>query len=515
MTPRGEILAVDDDPDLLDLISAALSREGFAVSCAATGEEGLAKVTAGGFDAVILDLMMPGMGGVAALREIKKVAPGLEVIILTAHGSVDSAVECMRLGAFDYLKKPFGLEALASAAARAVEKKRFAEIASAAFSAESPEGLMDIAAAAASRLFGADEALLGLRRPGRGLRVSGFYGEGSELPLEAAPEVCARALLLLREAGAEVMQFCGQAAFPGISGLGALLAIALPDGESGPGVLCVTRRPGRPDFAEADLRRARVLGPLVALSLKNSQLNWELRSARGQLLRSQKMEALGLLVGQVTHDFNNLLSVIIGSLQLLREDPSPGNTTKLSGNILEMAKGSAALIKQLLSFSRRGDAPAAPVDVSAVLGDSRLILAKLAGKSAAVEFELAEGLPKVRIRPEHLKQAAFNLAVNARDSMPSGGRIFVTARAAAGGEPPPEVKPGPCVVLEIADEGTGIPPENLERIFEPFFTTKPDGKGTGLGLHIVQGMAAEYGGAVTAGNRPGGGAAFRIFLPAA
>lgn len=514
MTPRGEVLAIDDDPDLLDLISAALSREGFAVSCAASGEEGLAKVTANGFDAVILDLMMPGMGGVAALREIKKVAPALEVVILTAHGSVDTAVECMRLGAFDYLKKPFGLEALSAAAARAVEKKRFAEIAAAAFSAESPEGLMDIAAASASRLFGADEALLGLRRPGRGLRVSGFYTPGSELPLDAAPAVCARALLLLREAGAEVLQLAG-ADFPGVRGLGGLVAISLPDGESGPGVLCVTRRAGRPGFSEADLRRARVLGPLVALALKNSQLNWELRSARGQLLRSQKMEALGLLVGQVTHDFNNLLSVIIGSVQLLKEDPSPGNASRMSGNILEMAKGAAALIKQLLSFSRRSDAPAVPVDVSAVLGDSRLILAKLAGANVTVEYSLAEGLPKVRIRPEHLKQAAFNLAVNAKDSMPSGGRIFVTTRAAAAGEPPQGVKAGPCVVLEIADEGPGIPPGDLERIFEPFFTTKPDGKGTGLGLHIVQGVAAEYGGAVTASNRPGGGAAFRVYLPAA
>ena len=516
MTPRGEILVIDDDPDLLALISAALSREGFAVACAGSGEEGLAKVTGNGFDAAILDLMMPGMGGVAALREIKKVAPGVEVVILTAHGSVDSAVECMRLGAFDYLKKPFGLEALASAAARAVEKKRFSEIAAASFSAESPEGLMDIAAASAARLFGADEALLGLRRPGRGLRVSSFYGPGSELALDAAPGVCASALERLEGAGAEVMQLYGQAACPGVAGLGTLLAIALPAGESGPGVLCVTRRADRPGFSEDDLRRARALGPLIGLALKNSQLNWELRAARGQLLRSQKMEALGMMVGQVTHDFNNLLSVIVGSAQLLREDPSPGNASRLSANILEMAKGASALIRQVLSFSRHGDAPAVPVDLNAVLEDSRLILGKLAGRTAAVEYSLAAGLPKTRIRPEHLKQVVFNLTVNARDSMPGGGRIRVATRAAAEGEPlPPGLAPGRYSVLEVADEGGGIPPENLGRIFEPFFTTKPDGKGTGLGLHIAQNVAGEYGGVITAGNRPEGGAVFRVYLPAA
>ncbi|OGR80238.1 MAG: hypothetical protein A2X32_06255 [Elusimicrobia bacterium GWC2_64_44] len=519
MICRGEILAIDDDPDLLSLITEALSREGFAVSCAASGEEGLAKVTANGYDLVILDLMMPGMGGLAALREIKKVAPRVEVIILTAHGSVDSAVESMRLGAFDYLKKPFSITALAAAAGRAVEKKRFAEIAAAAFSAESPEGLMDVAAASAARLFGADEALLGRHSQGRGLKVSGFYGPGSVLPLDAAPELCRRGLELLAEAGAEVLLAVGGEGAEGLPGgaeQGSALFIALPCGEAGPGVLCVTRQAGRPGFGEDDLRRARVIGPLVALALKNSELNWDLRSARGQLLKSQKMEALGMLVGQVTHDFNNLLSVIIGSVQLLREVQSPESSSRISQNILDMAKGASALIKQLLSFSRRGDAPAAPADINGALEDVKLIIVKLSGKSTGVAYALEPGLPKVRIRPEHLKQVALNLALNARDAMPDGGRISVATRPASEGEPlPAGLKPGRYAVLEVSDEGPGIPEGDLEKIFEPFFTTKADGKGTGLGLHIVQGVAREYGGGVLAGNRPGGGAVFSVFLPAA
>lgn len=518
---RGEVLVIDDDLDLLELVSAALSREGFSVACASSGEEGVAMVTANGFDAVILDIMMPGMGGIAALKELKKIAPGVEVIILTAHGSVDTAVESMRLGAFDYLKKPFSIKDLAVAAGRAVEKKRFGEIAAASFSAESPEGLMDTAAAAAARLFGADEALLGLQRPGRGLKVSGLYGPGSGFPMEAAAGVCRRALDLLANAGADVLAL-GSAGEPRAEtlgagpGIGCALVVALA-GDAGPnGVLCVTRAPGRPDFGEDDLRRAKIMGPLVSLAVKNSELNWELRAARGRLLRTQKMEALGMLVGQVTHDFNNLLSVIIGSVQLLQENPSPGNSAKLSGDILNMARGATALIRQLLQFSRANDAPAVPADPGLLLEDVRLILGKLAGKTVLVEYALGQGLPKVRIKPEHFKQVALNLALNARDSMPGGGRIFVATRLAAPGEAlPAGMAGGNWVVLEISDEGPGIPAENLEKIFEPFFTTKPEGEGTGLGLHIAQGVAREYGGGILAGNRREGGAVFRVFLPAA
>lgn len=514
MLSRGEILAVDDDPDILELLSSALSREGFAVTCAASGEEALARVTAGAFDLVVLDLMMPGMGGAAALRAIRGLAPDTEVIILTAHGSVDSAVECLRGGAFDYLKKPFGLAELAAAVGRGVEKRLFARLAAASFSAESPEGLMDFCAASAARLFAADEALVGVELPGKGFKVSCFYGPGSALALDAGEEVCRRALDLLAGAKTESLAAAGPGALPGVEGVGHLLAAALPDSGNGPGVLCVTRAPGRPQFGEDDLKRARVLGPLAALALRNSELNWQLRSARSGLVRAQKMEALGLMVGQVSHDFNNLLSVIMGSAVLLREDPSPGNAGRISAGILEVSRASAALIKQLLAFSRGGPGQPGPADLNAALGAIRLVMDKLAGKERPVAYELATGLPRVRISAERFKQAALNLVANARDALPRGGAIRVATRLAAPEELSRRGAAGPFVVLEVEDSGAGIAPADLPRVFEAFYTTKPDGKGTGLGLHIVRSVAEENGGWAEAANREGGGAVFRVFLPA-
>ena len=513
---KGEVLIVDDDADLLEMVSVALARDGFRTTGAVSGEEAVARVTAGGFDLVLLDIMMPGMGGIAALSEIKRISPGVEVVILTAHGSVDTAVESMRLGAFDYLKKPFSITDLCAVADRAVEKRRFNEIAKAAFCAEDPVALLATVAVAAARLFCAERAFLQLEDRGAGRRGSFYPAEGGMPP---GAGFCPGALKLLRESGSEVLAL--NLGDPRLEALGcgadhdAVLLTALSEGERVTGLLCACRPAGQPPFGDAELRRAKVLGPLVSLAVRNSELNGELRSTRVQLLHNQKMEALGMLAGQVTHDFNNLLTVIIGSVQLLRENPSPGNSVKLSGDILNMAREAEALIKQLLLFSRSNEAPAAPSDLNLALNEVKFILGKLAGKNIKVEYLQTGELPRVRIRPEHFKQVALNLAVNARDSMPSGGKVTIATRAAGPDEIlPAGLKSAEYVVLEVSDEGPGIPAGNLERIFDPFFTTKEAGKGTGLGLHIAQSVAREYGGGIQAGNRAEGGASFRVFLPA-
>ncbi len=519
MPGKGDLLIVDDDEDLLEMVSFALSRAGYSVSKAGDGRAALELARARRFDAVVLDMMMPGMDGVTALAELRKLDPGLQVIMLTAHGSVDTAVESMRLGAFDYIRKPFGLEALEAVVARAVEKRRLDELLGTAFRAGGQEGLLEAVAASAAGLLGADEVVLS---PAGEAQWGGpaVHGAAGRKPGPERLEFCVLGTRLLAESGGEPFasvpaadrRFAGT---PGAAGLAAALFLPLVHEGKVFGALCAGRLAGGAPFGEEDLRRARNFAPMISLAVKNCELNGQLRSVRQQLAQAQKMESLGLVAGQVSHDFNNLLSVIIGSVQLLMETMGPGDGMKISGEVLRMAREAEALVKQLLSFARRGEERCVPLDLNALVDDIRMILVKLPGGKIASEFSLAPGLPKVSGRVDHLKQAVINLTANARHASPAGGKVTLRTRAAEPGEPlPPGLRQG-CVVLEVTDEGPGIGAEDMPRLFEPFFTSRPGGKGTGLGLHIARSAARECGGEITAANRPEGGAVFRLYLPAA
>ena len=233
-----------------------------------------------------------------------------------------------------------------------------------------------------------------------------------------------------------------------------------------------------------------------------------------QLNQSQKMESLGLLTGQIAHDFNNLLTVIIGSMELVGEDLKPGSvSSKLAHEILRSSREYASLIKQLMLFTRRSETRPVPIIINEPLREMKILLDSLLGKNISVMYSLAENLKPVKIDTEHFKQAIMNLLVNAKDAIAAKGAISITTRGAGPDKLPPSLPAAEYAVIEVADTGPGIPPDTLPRIFEPFFTTKPKGKGTGLGLSTVYGIVLQAHGYVFAANRPGGGAAFTIYLP--
>lgn len=510
---KGKVLVVDDDEDLVQLVSYALAHAGYEAFTAVRGDEGAFAAASGGFDLVLLDLMLPGLDGLSALKEIKKAAPGTEVVMLTAHSSVETAVECMRAGAFDYIRKPFRIEDLEAVAGRAVEKRRLAQVARAALAAGGPNGLTEAITSSVLSLLGAEEALI---LGEKGAEMLAGPGPAAGWSPEERLEFCRRGVGLLASAGGEPVAVCpgGDPNFSGLAGAGAAAA-ALFIPLSGEGLLCALRGAGLPHFGEAELRRAKTLGPLVSLALKNADLNARLREVRVQLAQTQKLESLGLLAGQISHDFNNLLSVITGSVQLLMENMRPGTGLKLSEGILRMAKEGEGLIRQLLLFARKEDGPASPLDLNAAVDEVKLIIAMMAGKEVPVEYRQDPGLPRARVRSGHFKQVVLNLASNAGKASAGRGKISITSRRGLAGEDAPAgLKPEDCAVLEVADEGPGITPEHLDKIFEPFFTTRQAGNGTGLGLNIVRSAVKEAGGDILAFNRPGGGAVFRVFLPA-
>jgi len=239
------------------------------------------------------------------------------------------------------------------------------------------------------------------------------------------------------------------------------------------------------------------------------------RQLEEQLNQSQKMESLGLLAGQLSHDFNNLLTIIIGSMELIGEDLKPGTVGhKLASEILRSSKESANLIKQLLVFARHQESKPVEISLNDPVKELKVLLDNLLGRNISTAYSLSEDLSKTRIEPEQFKQAVMNLAVNARDAMSGSGAIMISTYNSGPEGLPPGIPARAYAVFELADTGPGIPKEILTKIFDPFFTTKPKGKGTGLGLSSVYGIISGHGGEVRAGNRPNGGAVFTIYLPA-
>jgi two-component system cell cycle sensor histidine kinase/response regulator CckA len=230
-----------------------------------------------------------------------------------------------------------------------------------------------------------------------------------------------------------------------------------------------------------------------------------------QLREAQKMEAVGRLAGGVAHDFNNSLTAIGGFAALIASGTKEPETKEAADTILGAAKRAADLTRELLAYSRRSILQPQTIDVNELIGEVRPVLMRLLGKDVSVVVESHVSKALVSVDPTGLERVILNLAVNARDAMPDGGRITIsTERRSADAAVDGEID---WVVLTVADTGDGIPTELHSRVFDPFFTTKPVGSGTGLGLAVVMGFVVQSGGKVGLKSEPGRGTVIEIFLP--
>jgi PAS domain S-box-containing protein len=237
-----------------------------------------------------------------------------------------------------------------------------------------------------------------------------------------------------------------------------------------------------------------------------------------QFLQSQKLEALGRLAGGVAHDFNNLLTIIGGYGQMVVDSlPKRSPMRKDMDAVLEAANRASALTRQLLAFSRRQMVQPKVFDLNRLVKKMNRMLLRMIGEDVDLQLSLQASPGRVKADPSQIEQVLMNLAVNARDAMPQGGRLSIgTSELALEKETPgvtPELPEGRYVVLTVADNGVGMDASVRSRIFEPFFTTKPKGKGTGLGLATVYGIVKQSGGDILVESEPGKGAAFKICLP--
>jgi signal transduction histidine kinase len=244
----------------------------------------------------------------------------------------------------------------------------------------------------------------------------------------------------------------------------------------------------------------------------------ERETALAQLFEAQKMDTIGQLTGGVAHDFNNLLMAVLGSLSLLEKRlPEDPRSHRLLQNALQGAQSGAALTQRLLAFSRRQDLKPEAVDVPDLVNGMRELLERALGHGVEFKIEFQDGLPPALVDANQLELALLNVALNARDAMPNGGKLSISANqhTQRANDADVSLQPGDYLRIVITDNGIGMNDVTLAKATEPFFTTKGPGKGTGLGLSMVHGLAAQSGGRLRIDSKPNMGTTLELWLPMA
>jgi len=483
---KGTILAVDDEPDILIALEDLFEDE-YRVLTSAKPEEALDILRADPDIAVVVsDQRMPGMTGDALLAEARSFHEA-QAILLTGYADISAVIAALnRGGIIGYVAKPWDPTLLRATVRNAYERHRLGR--DLATERALLRGLLDHAEEAISFKDAQGRFVrLNARKAGVvGSAVEDCLGrtelEVADTPEAREAEAADRRAIAAGEAGSTVIA------------RGALGA------ERWSHVIRVPIRGGA--------------GEVTHLATIERDVT-EQKSLEARLRQSDKMQALGTLAGGIAHDFNNLLTAILGSLELVGPKIADQPRVKrLVDNATGAAQRGSALTKRLLSFSRSNDAHARPVDPNALIEGMSALFGSSLGSLVRVERDLEPGMPFALVDPDQLELAVLNLCINARDAMPDGGTVTISTRRAEIHDDP-DLKPGTYAVVTVADEGTGIPPEILERVCEPFFTTKAVGQGTGLGLAMVFGLAQQAGGRLRITSEVGQGTRIELALPRA
>jgi len=290
-------------------------------------------------------------------------------------------------------------------------------------------------------------------------------------------------------------------------------------GDSGRSIVVNRKKNGEVYYADENVSPIRNADGAITHMVCNGRDLTERLRIEAELMQSQKMDAIGRLAGGVSHDFNNLLTIITSYSELALDTVIPGSTTESRlREILSAAHRAAALTRQLLAFSRKQPQALRVAELNPVVQKITGMLHRLIGEDIDLVFVPGEGMGRIRLDPVQIEQILMNLAANARDAMPQGGRCTIETTNVRLDQEYVDRKRaiipvGRYAVLTVTDTGTGIPEEHLAHVFEPFYTTKPSGKGTGLGLATVYGIVKQNHGFVWVYSEIGMGTTFKIYLP--
>ncbi len=508
---KGSVLVIDDEPGLLDVLEWELSSLGFDVLAVGNGNSAVQVLKQTEFDVIISDVRMPGLSGLDVLRAAKSMCPDTEVIIATGYAEMETVVECVRGGAFDFVQKPFNLPSVMSTVERAVERRQLrasAQLyeASLAISANrDPRKLPELIADGALKILEAESVSLWLPTRDGVYLAHRMTKPGLESrPVPVSPAAVARIArlgrpkLLPQDAGGDEELKLAD----GATGI----VYPLKVGERLAGVLTMGRwLAGRP-FRRGDVERASALASQVLLAIENSRL-------ATQATANERLATIGQLAAGVAHEINNPVSYVLMSLEAAKEvlpsveGPPRADLEQMIGDAMEGAGRIRDIVSDLKSMSRADGANRRRVSMNEVVRAAlRMAGAELRHRSR-VELELGNDVD-VDGDPGKLTQVLINLLVNAAHAMEH--RPHETNRVTV-----KSWRSGAAVKVSVTDNGPGIAAENQQRVFEAFFTTKAPGVGTGLGLPISREIARGHGGEIELSSAPGEGACFTVTLPGA
>jgi PAS domain S-box-containing protein len=520
----AQLLVVDDEKSIRLTLAEFLRVDGHTVRVAATAAAALQLLAEEPADVIISDIVLPQTTGVELLRRLREVVPRAQVLMMTGEPTVDTAAACLRAGAFDYLIKPLTKGPLLQVVRQAVrlkamddERMRLVE--------SNRQYQQDLEKQVECRTTELRQSEQRVREQYEELELLYKYAPVGLFAVDRDLRYVRINERLAEINGFPVSYHLGRTVRQVLPGLAErLLAIWVPVLERGEAVFnCevsgeTPTLPGqRRHWLSNFLPWRSLSGEIIGLVGSVLEVT-EQKRMESQFLRAQRLESVGRLASGIAHDLNNILSPIMMATSMLRDEARNQEDLAMLDTIDTNARRGAEIVKQVLTFARGSEGPKIPVALGRLVRELGKVIRETFPKAIHFETEIQAHAWSVLGDNTHLYQLLLNLCVNAADAMPTGGRLKVTLENITVDEPfvrlNPGAQAGPHVCLTVADTGTGIPPELLDKIFDPFFTTKSAEKGTGLGLATVIGIVKGHGGFIQVGSRLDQGTQFRIYLPA-